>query len=100
MNSLRSDHPKSPLPERARTVRDTHPEAERVQIELFRRAGPEKRLALALSRSADAVEMARNAIRRRHPGLSEEEVKLKFVEVHYGKELADRMRAALKRGRP
>ncbi|WP_456426155.1 hypothetical protein [Rhodocaloribacter sp.] len=100
MNSPPSDHPTSSLPGRARTVRDTHPEAERVQIELFRRAGPEKRLALALSLSASTVEMARNAIRRRHPTLSEEEVKLKFVEVHYGKELADRVRASLRRDDP
>jgi len=36
--------------------------------------------------------MAFDAIRRRHPKDSEEEVRLKFIELTYGKPLADEVR--------
>ena len=78
---------------------DTHPEAERVQIELLRKATPAQRAQLALSLSETTIKLARRAIRRANPGASEEEVGLIFVEVHYGKELADRVRAYLERRR-
>jgi hypothetical protein len=75
--------------------RDTRPEAERVQIELLRRATPERRLELGLSLSHEALEMARQGIARANPQAGEEEQKLLFIEVTYGKELADRIRAYL-----
>jgi hypothetical protein len=74
---------------------DTHPDAERVQIELLRKATPAQRAQLALSLSETTIKLARRAIRRANPDASEEEVGLIFVEVHYGKELADRVRAYL-----
>ena len=74
---------------------DTSPEVERVQIELLRRAGKARRLQLGLKLSGEALEMAQRAIRRGHPELSELEAKLLFVEVTYGKDLADRVRAHL-----
>jgi hypothetical protein len=40
--------------------------------------------------------MARNAIRRRHPDWSEDEVRLKFIELTYGAELAREVRQFLK----
>lgn len=75
--------------------RDTHPEVERVLIELLRQATPERRLELGLSLSHEALEMARQGIARANPRASEEERKLLFVEVTYGKDLADRVRAYL-----
>src|SRR5579884_2611729 len=79
--------------------RDTHPEIERVQIELLRQATPERRLALGLSLSEEAMQIARQAIARAHPLASEQEQGLLFVEVTYGKDLADRVRHYLA-GRP
>ncbi|MBE3559897.1 MAG: hypothetical protein IMW89_11820 [Ktedonobacteraceae bacterium] len=79
--------------------RDTHPEIERVQIELLRQATPERRLTLGLSLSEEAIEIARQAITRAHPLASEQERDLLFVEVTYGKELVDRVRHYLA-GRP
>lgn len=38
------------------------------------------------------MQLARDAIRRRHPDWSEREVMLEFVRVHYGAELAGRVR--------
>lgn len=75
--------------------RDTHPEAERVQIELLRKAGPARRLELGLSFSQDALQLARAGIKRVHPSASEEEISLIFIEVTYGKDLANRVRAYL-----
>ena len=74
---------------------DTSPEVERVQIEMLRKAGKSRRLQLGLQLSGEALEMAQRAIRRAHPELSELEAKLLFVEVTYGKDLADRVRSHL-----
>jgi len=78
---------------------DTHPEAERVQIGLLRQASTAQRFALARSLTATAVSLSRRAIARANPDFSPQEVDLKFVELHYGKELASRVRRYLE-GRP
>lgn len=38
------------------------------------------------------MSLSRRAIRTRHPDWSEQEVLLEFVAVHYGRELAERVR--------
>ena len=53
------------------------------------------RLALTLRLSNAMIAASRRAIRKRHPELSEQEVRLLWAELHYGKELADRVRAHL-----
>lgn len=77
--------------------RDTHLEAERVQIELLRKATITRRLELAFSLSQEALQLAREGIRQAHPEASEEEIGLIFVEINYSKELADRVRSYLAR---
>ena len=74
---------------------DTHPEAAAVQLALLRRAGVGGRLALTLRLSNAMIAASRRAIRKRHPELSEQEVRLLWAELHYGKELTDRVRAYL-----
>jgi len=74
-------------------MNDTHPEAERVQIELLRKMSPERRAGLASSMRNRTYWMARRAIAEAHPELSEHEQKLLFIEVHYGADLARRARA-------
>jgi hypothetical protein len=74
---------------------DTDPETERVHIEMLRRAGPARRAQMALSLSAQVIELAHQAIRR-STGLTDPvEVGLRFVEMHYGSELAAGVRAYL-----
>jgi len=73
--------------------------ADRAQIELFREAGAARRVKLARSLSASVIKLARDAIRRRHPEYSKREVDLAFVELHYGRDLADRLRRDLERRR-
>lgn len=77
---------------------DTHPVAERIQVELLRRAGVARRAVLARSLSQSVILLARRAIQRARPGADEQEVLLVFVAVHYGRQLADRLRDRLARG--
>lgn len=74
---------------------DTDPEAERVQLDLLRRAGPDRRLALALSLSQTTLALARDALRRRYPEATERELALRFVATHYGEALARDLEAFL-----
>lgn len=75
---------------------DTSPEAEKVQIELLRKATNAQRLGLALSMTDLAIGLAKRAIARANPGLSQRELDLIYLEVHYGRELAGRVRDYLK----
>lgn len=77
--------------------RDTDPQAEQVQLRLLRSASNARRASLALSMSGWAIEMSKRAIRRAHPEATEQDVNLRFVELHYGKDLAERVRAYLAR---
>ena len=70
----------------------------RKQIELLRQASTAQRFARVRSMSQSAVQLARRAIRRTMPEASEQEVLLAFVALHYGAELAERLRAYLARG--
>ena len=64
--------------------------AEQVQIELFRRATPQQRFELAHRLTVQTMELAHRAIERAYPELGPWARRVKFVEVHYGAELARR----------
>ena len=72
---------------------DTHPDAERVQIELLRKATIAQRVRLTRSLSSMAMQLAWRAIEEANPGASEHEIALIFVAVHHGQDLANRLRA-------
>ena len=76
---------------------DTSPEAERVQIELLRKAPISKRFALIEAWSQFLIEANKQSIRRMYPNASEEEIGIIFVANNYGQALADRLRADLAR---
>lgn len=69
--------------------------ADQAQIELLRAAGQGRRAALCRSLSASVISLSRQAIRTRHPEYSEREAALAFVELHYGRELAEHVRRHL-----
>ena len=75
---------------------DTHPKAEKVQIQLLRQAGLSGRLELARSLSLSTIEMSRNAIRKRYPEMSELQTLLRFVAFCYGQSLAERLEHCIK----
>jgi hypothetical protein len=76
---------------------DTTADAERVQIGLLQAASVPRRLHLALSLTATVIGAARRALERTHPDLSARELDLLFVNVHYGRDLADAVRRDLER---
>jgi hypothetical protein len=67
---------------------DTDPEAENVQIELLRRAGPGRRTQMALSLSGEVIGLARRSIQRSLPEASPQEVQLRCVALQYGAALS------------
>jgi hypothetical protein len=75
---------------------DTHPDAERVQIELMRQASVADRVAIMRSMTNLAIRMSRQAIAEAHPEFNSQEVALYWVELHYGKKLADELREYIK----
>lgn len=77
------------------TIRDTSPEAELTLIRLLRAKPACKRLGDAVSASNRVAQQCKNAIRRRHPEISEEEIKLRFIEINYGSEIANEVRTYL-----
>ena len=84
------------MPMLARPV-DTDADAERVQVELLRAAPVYRRLHLAFSLTATVVGAARRALTRAQPQASGWDLDLRFVELHYGAEVAAGLRADLER---
>jgi hypothetical protein len=72
--------------------RDTAPEAEKVQIELLRKAGTARRLNITLSLSQTVIDLARRALKRANPDLNEFELKILFLSNCYGRELAGKVK--------
>jgi hypothetical protein len=58
---------------------DTSPDAEKVQIEIFRRMEPEKRLQSAALLSDNCRTLLTEGIRKRHPKYDEEQVRLALI---------------------
>lgn len=71
---------------------DTSPQAEKVQIELLRKSTVAERFAKVRALTARTVRLSKRAIARANPDLSPEELKLKFIELHYGNGLGERVR--------
>lgn len=76
---------------------DTSQQAEKVQIELIRKSSVSKRISKVRSLSLTAIYLARRAIQRTNPSLSEREINITFVANHYGDKLAERLRSYIER---
>jgi hypothetical protein len=70
---------------------DTDLKTELEQIEMLRSATVARRTALAFSLSETVIGLARRAIRRANPQRSPQETLVRFVALHYGPELAERL---------
>jgi hypothetical protein len=67
-------------------ITDTSPRFEALQIDLYRKAGTTRRVAIAVELSDAVRETALAGIRRRHPEYSESEVRDCFLALLYGEE--------------
>ena len=74
---------------------DTHPEVAELQIELLRKATLAHRAQMTRSLTKMAVRNSKRAIERARPEMTPRERDLFFIELNYGRELADRVRAYL-----
>jgi len=77
---------------------DTSAAFEEAQTQLLREKPPAERLMTAVRLSDEVIRASQRAIARVHPELSADEAAHLFIEIHYGKELADAVRE-YKRGR-
>ena len=68
--------------------RDTSRAADEAQIAALRRMGPGGRLRAGLRFSDSMIALSRAALRRRHPELCEQALKLLWIEQSYGAALA------------
>ncbi|MEI7781385.1 MAG: hypothetical protein WCJ18_05600 [Planctomycetota bacterium] len=69
-------------------ISDTAPDADEAQLECFRRLTPQERLRKMAASSRRGRDLAMAAIRRGEPGISEAEVRLRYLALAYGDELA------------
>jgi hypothetical protein len=71
---------------------DTPQTIQDFQFALLKRAGLANRFLLTLMLSETAISFSRQGLKRRHPGLSPEDLDLLFIDYCYGPSLADRCR--------
>lgn len=83
------------MPLTPNTARDSSPEAELVLIQLLRDRPAAMRLNDAVTASNRVAQQCKNAIRRSHPQSSEDEINLRFIEINYGKAIANAVRSYL-----
>jgi hypothetical protein len=62
---------------------DTTRAAHELQLELYRKAGPERRVQIAAELSDTVRELAREGIRRRHPEFDEHRVSQELLRILY-----------------
>jgi hypothetical protein len=70
---------------------DTRPETEKVLISLLRNASTAKKFAQIRSLSQTVLQLSRRAITRANRNLGEEQINFRFLSLHYGKDLAERV---------
>jgi hypothetical protein len=70
---------------------DTHPHAHKVQLEVYRRLSPERKVEIAAALSEAVRELATEGIRQRHPEYDEQGVRRALIALLYGGEVARRL---------
>lgn len=82
----------------ARVVDDTHPQVQAQVDAIFAAMTPADRFAAMSSMTEFVCEQSQAAIAATMPGASQQEVHLRWSEIHYGPELTDRVRRFLADG--
>lgn len=67
---------------------DTSPEAEKILIELWRKASPARKLAMVLSANRTARLLALTGLRERYPNESHAQLQRRLADLWLGPELA------------
>jgi hypothetical protein len=74
---------------------DTHIKAEQFQISLLRQKNTAGKFAQIRSLSKSTIQLSKRAIFRANKGISEQQVNLLFINLHYGQDLANRVKLYL-----
>jgi len=75
---------------------DTHLKTERILISLLRQERTAKKFSQIRSLSQTTIQLSKRAIARANKNLDENQINLLFINLHYGKDLAERVRKYLK----
>lgn len=65
-------------------IRDTSAVANAHQLELYRLAGPQRRVEIAAELSDAIRELARSGVRLRHPEFRDDDVRRELLRIFYG----------------
>ncbi len=76
---------------------DTHPDAEKVLISLLRKASIREKFSLVRSLTQTTIQLSKRAIARANKNLNEEQINLIFISLHYGNDLAERVKKHLEK---
>jgi hypothetical protein len=68
-------------------MRDTARDAEKKQVEILRRMGPEARLRAAIDISRTSRELLLEGVHRRHPDYDERQISLETIRLTLPKEI-------------
>lgn len=71
----------------SRFAADTSLEVEQIQIEIFRKMAPERRLEMACEMSDEARALSAEGVRCRHPHYNEDTVRLAVIRLMLGDDL-------------
>lgn len=78
---------------------DTDPEAEKVQMEIYRRMSPARKFELVEDAIQTSRELVLAGIRSRHPKAGVEEIRRRFFGIWLGEDLATEVYGPLDEGR-
>lgn len=76
-------------------LNDTNPITDHLLIEMFKELTIKQRLSKTLSFSSSIINLSKRAISRANPDKSKAELDLIFVKLHYGNELAEKLKLFL-----
>lgn len=74
---------------------DTHTKAEQFQVSLLREKSTASKFAQIRSLSKSTIQLSKRAIFRANKGISEQQLNLLFINLHYGQDLANRIKIYL-----
>ena len=70
--------------------RDTHPTAEKIQLEIIRQMPPWRKIELVFEMNDTVSELAKVGIRHRNPGINENDLRRRYADLVLGKDLAQK----------
>ena len=77
---------------------DTSTKTERVLISLIRKESLSKKLSQILSLSQTTIQLSKRAITRANKDLDVDQIKLLFINYHYGEDLAEQVKKYIDKG--